>query len=138
MDYCEYVSMTLVCLCNLIGKILQSVICILHFGKTVIMFTLVTQLQYFRYDQALLRSHFLKCIEERRMTPFPAKQIKVPKPIQKMKVQLHCICRLPEDGEEEMAYCPSCHMWYHKSCERIPDIVFQDSSTNWACSKCSL
>ena len=51
--------------------------------------------------------------------------------MQKMKVQLHCICRLPEGGEEEMAYCPSCHMWYHKSCKSIPDIVFQDSITNW-------
>ena len=59
----------------LIGKILQCVFCILYFGKTVIMFTLVTQLHYFRYDQALLCPHFLKCIEERRMTPFPAKQI---------------------------------------------------------------
>ena len=72
----EYVTMTLVCLCSyLIGKILQSVICILYFGKTVIMFTLVTQPLYFSYDQALLCPHFLKCIEERQMTPFPAKQI---------------------------------------------------------------
>ena len=54
--------MTLACLCSyLIGKILQSVICIvLHFDKIIIMLTLVTQLLYFRYDQALLRSRFLK------------------------------------------------------------------------------
>ena len=33
------------------GKILQSVICILYFDKTVIMFTLVAQLHYFTLPQ---------------------------------------------------------------------------------------
>ena len=68
---------------------------------------LVMQLHYFRYDQKLMRPHFLRCVEEGRMTPFPAKQIKPPRAINKTKVKLHCICRLLEDGEEEMAYCPS-------------------------------
>ena len=100
------------------NRILQSVITaiesykvyLLPFDKSVIMFTLVIQLHYFRYDQTLLRPHFHKYVEERRMTLFAANQIKVSKPVQKMKVKLHCICGLPEDGEEEMVYCPSCHM----------------------------
>ena len=91
----------------------------------------------YRYDQTLLRPHFLKCCEERRMTPFPSKWIPLQKPISRVKVKLHCKCRLPEDGEEEMAYCPSCKVWYHKSCENIPDVVFTDTYTSWTCCHCS-
>ena len=51
-----------------------------------------------------------KVCSGRRLSPFPAKEIKVPKPLKKLQVKLHCICRLPKFGEEEMAYCPSCNV----------------------------
>ena len=50
---------------------------------------LVMQLHYFRYDQKLMRPHFLRRVEEGRMTPFPAKQIQPPKAVNKTKVKLH-------------------------------------------------
>ena len=91
----------------------------------------------FRYDQTSMRQHFAACIESGEMKPFPSQLVRAKRPIKTQRVQLHCDCRLPEDGEEPMAFCDKCRMWFHKNCQAIPDIVFDPTYTlNWFCSHC--
>ena len=84
-----------------------------------------------------MRQHFVACIEGGKMKPFPSTLVRPKRPVKIQKVQLHCDCSLPEDGEEPMAFCHTCRKWYHKSCQSIPDVVFDRSyKLNWFCSHC--
>lgn len=90
-----------------------------------------------RYHQGEMRQHLLQCVQKGALTPFPSSSVRCSRPVEQMRVRLHCDCRLPEDGEEEMAYCPCCRTWFHKSCQNIADIVFSNEKTTWKCSHCS-
>ena len=89
-----------------------------------------------RYHQGEMRQHLLQCVQKGALTPFPSSSVRCSRPVEQMRVRLHCDCRLPEDGEEEMAYCPCCRTWFHKSCQNIADIVFSNEKTTWKCSHC--
>ncbi len=57
-----------------------------------------------------------------RMEQFPSKVTNALPLVNKFKIKLFCTCKMPEVGSQEnMAYCPSCHQWFHKTCEQIPD-----------------
>ena len=89
-----------------------------------------------RYKQKELRAHFLDCLKKKEIVPFPRDVIC---PTIKSKcehVSVHCSCRLPDNGEEKMAQCGKCSIWYHQSCEEISDTVFELSTKSWLCSKC--
>ena len=76
------------------------------------------------------------CLEAGEMSPFPSELVRRKRPRIK-KIRLHCDCRLPEDGEEPMAYCNGCKRWFHKSCQEISDTIFnQDYKQAWFCSHC--
>ena len=53
----------------------------------------------------------------------------------KQKVDVYCICRMPEMGES-MVECSSCAEWYHISCVNVPQTVLDNSSMPWYCKHC--
>ena len=92
-----------------------------------------------KYKQNELRSHFLDCLEKNMLVPFPKdilKSMKKPKP-KCERFSVHCSCRLPDNGQEKMAKCGQCNIWYHQSCENIPNKVFQVAKAPWKCSQCT-
>lgn len=90
----------------------------------------------FKYDQTVLRTHFLDCIAKNELVPFPKDVIGYTKPkIEHIKI--YCSCRLPDNGKEKMAKCVSCSEWFHQSCQRIPPSVFNDKKSLWKCSQCT-
>ena len=78
------------------------------------------------FDENSMRPHLLKCIEQGKVTPFPA-----PKDNKKrlrcksvdLIVELYCVCRMPYSREQEdMAECSNCLEWFHRGCEIIGDV----------------
>ena len=92
----------------------------------------------FQFDQNKMRRHLWHCFEKRRMEMFPyirerrSKKIKM-----KRKVDVYCVCRMPEMGES-MVECSSCGGWYHISCVNVPQTVLDTSSMPWYCRDCSV
>ena len=91
-----------------------------------------------RYDQSKMRQHFLSCLQSGEMSPSPSElRLRSKRPVGIKKVNIYCDCRLPEDGEEPMVYCEGCKNWYHRSCQSIPDIVFDtEFKQDWFCNHC--
>jgi len=71
------------------------------------------------YIQSDFRVHLFKCLENRKITPFPAKTRKN-KAVARhyITVEVHCVCRQPEYGA--MISCDSCTKWFHKNCVKAP------------------
>lgn len=77
------------------------------------------------YEQTKLQSHFLECLSNKQIVPFPSKPIKPGKPKSEY-IYIFCTCRMRAEADKHMAQCTICKEWYHKSCEHIPDAVFSD------------
>ena len=67
------------------------------------------------FCQELLRSHFIKCLQQKLLTEFPVKQKRRQKPPKLYEIILYCTCRMPDDGKK-MAFCEECDEWYHAKC----------------------
>lgn len=84
-----------------------------------------------------MRNHAIQCINMGKMEKFPSEMEGALPAVDKIKLKLYCKCKMPDwEGQENMAYCPMCREWYHKSCEEIPDIVFANRKQKYICSKC--
>lgn len=88
-----------------------------------------------RYNQQVMRSHLLECLLKKKFTPFPSKKGTQLKPTKDF-IDIYCSCRLPEQEGDRMAQCGSCDEWYHKTCQKIPEVVFSDQDADWKCSNC--
>ena len=54
------------------------------------------------YDQALMRRHYVDCLEQLAIKPFPGRQRLLPQN-EKMvvyEVKVFCSCRMPDDGKK--------------------------------------
>lgn len=91
------------------------------------------------YEQSQMRTHLCKCIRESRFTSFPRKdpnqRIKKCKAVA-VSVPLYCVCRLPDNTQEQMVQCTACKDWFHVSCQRVPKAVIGTTKL-WNCSCCS-
>ena len=85
-----------------------------------------------------IREHLATCLENCMLAPFPDRgERRCTKKVNLTKhVKLHCVCRLPEEGNVSMAQCGVCKQWFHKHCVNIPDVVFTDSKVLWVCNAC--
>ena len=84
------------------------------------------------YKQDLLRSHFLKCLSQKSMTPFPSKAKKFgPPKTEHIEVFCTMSCRLP--ANESMVQCIECKEQYHTSCIDINAIL----PSGWKCNVCA-
>ena len=85
-----------------------------------------------------MRAHFIQCVENGKLVPFPSEMVRRSRPVRKEKVKLFCDCKLPDDGKENMAYCVKCRNWFHESCQTIKSVVFESSYTqDWVCNHCT-
>ena len=88
------------------------------------------------FDQSKLRQHFLACIEKNNLQPFPVRgQRRIIQPPRIQKVEVFCVCRLPDDGSE-MIQCCQCQEWFHTSCIRVPRACLKNPNIPWLCTSC--
>ena len=90
-----------------------------------------------RYEQGSMRQHYVSCLENGAMLPFPKTTRKVPLHIssKKLSVAIYCVCRMPYDKEEYVQCSYRCRAWYHTSCVKIPEWAI-NSGRKWKCGKC--
>ena len=57
---------------------------------------------HLKYDQGAMRQHYVNCLENGAMVPFPRTTQRVPFHLgcNKSTVAIYCICRLPYDKHE--------------------------------------
>ena len=89
-----------------------------------------------QYDQTVMRSHYVKCLESKAMIPFPKTTKRVPSQMTCIKtlVEIFCVCRQPND-HHQYVQCFFCKEWYHPTCVDIPIRVI-NSRRKWHCVKC--
>ena len=97
------------------------------------------KIQFVDYDLSVMRRHFLECLQEGFLTPFPriAKRPKKSPPDEnEVSISVFCFCRLP-GSYDDLVGCDGvgneCEKWFHISCvglEVLPD-------DEWKCPKCS-
>ena len=88
------------------------------------------------YDQAVMRQHYIECLEKGRMPPLPSSTRRVicHNDQKRTLVQIFCGCRLPND-KKEYVQCFKCSGWYNLDCERVRDWAI-NSKRKWQCQKC--
>ena len=98
-----------------------------------------------------LRHHFLKCLQEGIISPFPKQSIANRKPLLK-RMNIYCKCRLPYILEHKkkkeisgmaddikMIYCDCCQHWFHLTCVNVKGEFssIKDTNTEWICDECA-
>lgn len=89
-----------------------------------------------QYKQDAMRAHLEKCLYARIFSSFPHGSTRtemLPRPSRTLhKIKLYCICRMPEEYDDKMVCCDSCHNWFHVTCvvspAPLPDV--------WECNLC--
>ena len=91
-----------------------------------------------------MRNHLLQCLSANKFSDFPETNKVLKRSMAKMiPIDVFCSCRMPwkksEDNlfEKQMAECSNCKGWFHRMCERIPDVVFNYSKQTWLCYHCA-
>ena len=90
-----------------------------------------------RYEQQSMQQHYVSCLENGAMVPFPKTTRKVPLHITSKisSVAIYCVCRMPYDKTEYVQCSYRCRAWYHTSCVKIPEWAI-NSGRKWKCDKC--
>ena len=89
-----------------------------------------------KYHQGSLWKHYITCLENAAMVPFPKTEKRVPFHVgyKKSFVSIFCECRLPNDNAEYVQ-CFTCRAWYHPACVNIPKWAL-NSERGWRCRQC--
>ena len=95
-------------------------------------------------DKSKLRKHLYFLFQNCKITPFPLSSRKERKNKEKtIFLNLFCNCRMSWsnfDGghfDMQMVIYDVCLEWFHRKCERIPDITFSPNVI-WECHQCKL
>ena len=89
------------------------------------------------YTQDAMRGHLVTALETGKLEKFPitrSRQTNL-KPVKTEKFDVYCSCRQPYSGDD-MVKCSSCKDWYHATCEKVPEDVW-NTRKQWICSKCN-
>ena len=89
------------------------------------------------YDHSKLRPHYLQCLQEGRITPFPLMKVLYNPTIPLTTgFKVYCVCHLPNCGDK-MVNCDQCREWYHFICVELDSCLEDDIKTGtWMCSSC--
>ena len=94
-------------------------------------------LQRITFDQSKMRNHFIACLNQKCLKPFPPalerSEIKRNK-ARIFHIHLICICKLPESSDSNLIQCDQCREWYHFRCVNIEQKCIPDT---WLCSGCN-
>ena len=88
----------------------------------------------FVYDQSVLRKHLEWCLSNRKMEPFPVMKMKRSGKQQYDGIDVHCTCRLPDDGCP-MVCCDHCGEWFHQNRVAIQEIGGDWYCNNWSSTR---
>ena len=84
-----------------------------------------------------MRRHLFKCLEAHSLSPFPHKK-KAGGMKNRDDFEVHCVCRMPEIKNIPMIQCNECLKWFHTSCQEVPQVILDDSDTDWFCHVCAI
>ena len=92
---------------------------------------------HLRYDQGSMRRHYVNCLANGAMVPFPrtTRRVLFHLGCNKSTVAIYCMCRLPYDKDEYVQCSYKCKAWYHPTCVNVPAWAL-NSGRKWRCSKC--
>ena len=80
-----------------------------------------------QFDVKVMHPHLLGCLKDKQMRHFPGKirhlQSDVSREIITERVEVFCMCRLPEVGD--MVCCDCCDEWFHYHCVIAPSDVWE-------------
>ena len=79
-----------------------------------------------RYEQTSMRQHFVACIEGGKMKPFPSTLVRGRWRFREFSSSATVRFLRMENG-----FYHTCRKWYHKSCQSIPDVVFDRTYKLW-------
>ena len=88
------------------------------------------------FDQKKMREHLYSCLMKGVLSRFPkiSGNEVLPRPTPVMhKVQLYCICRMPEEYDEQMISCDICQEWFHTTCVCVDA---KKPPRQWKCYSC--
>ena len=88
------------------------------------------------FDQSQMRQHLLKCLKDRKFSPFPTKKKcgYRSRHVPLREIELFCTCLMPETYREEMIECETCEQWFHTDCVGLlPDYSVTE---HWYCNTC--
>lgn len=87
------------------------------------------------YDQNVMRVHLASCFQCEEIATFPVSKVKCKrsKSIEETEV-LFCHCRMPYKEGVFMIECSNCLQWFHRSCDKVPRIVGEQ--THFHCMNC--
>ena len=77
-----------------------------------------------------MRAHLFRCLINHKFTKFPSTKKKVQRPFllsKVLRIDVYCICRMPDFFDYDMIECNSCQEWFHYECVSI------ESVDNWIC-----
>ena len=91
--------------------------------------------QLLQFDEKVMRSHLLRCLEEEDIIPFPSTKVstasvRVRSIIRTDVIEIFCSCRTQEGGK--MIACDGCAEWYHFNCISTSKRL----SKKWYCTNC--
>ena len=89
------------------------------------------------YSQHEMRIYLRMCLEQKKLTQFPALKTRqlIKEDVLTVQIELCPVCMFPDDGEL-MVYCKMCEKWYHKNC--VAEFDETDKNNNWFCANCNL
>ena len=95
--------------------------------------------QHILFEQSQMRSHLLKCFQEKKMEPFPHKVASIQTEnapfFPYATLDLFCTCHMPETYDD-MVECEECGEWFHLKCMGLTKAPTEDEL--WFCNKCVL
>ena len=91
------------------------------------------------YDKKKIRPHLVECLKIGKLIPFPTITGEVVRcDTATSNKELYCLCRVPyvppTDERYKMAQCNQCKEWYHRVCEKIPAVAFENLRKKWYCT----
>lgn len=71
-----------------------------------------------KFEQHGMRSHLIEALEKKLMSPFPGITRRTKCSPHCDRINVYCVCRLPDDGRK-MVQCSKCREWYHTKCPKF-------------------
>ncbi|XP_065060557.1 uncharacterized protein LOC135687817 [Rhopilema esculentum] len=77
-----------------------------------------------QFDVSKMRNHLFKCLEAKRLGPFPLSGIHKNEHLGSLHVfRVYCICRMPIDNEDIMQTCNVCSEKFHRYCQQKSNVI---------------
>lgn len=88
----------------------------------------------FTFRQSEMRNHFLACIENGNLQPFPVvRGRRLPSVPKTVTIKVHCYCRCPYIGAKMVLCDGVCQRWFHIDCLNTSAVQLRKK---WFCTDC--